>query len=49
MQVLRTSAFGDVRVTTVDNEPWFVAADVCNALDLRNSSQAISRLDDDEK
>ncbi len=33
----------------VDNEPWFVAADVCRALELGNPSQSISRLDDDEK
>lgn len=49
VQVFENERFGNVRVTTVDNEPWFVAADVCNALDLRNPSQAISRLDDDEK
>ncbi len=33
---------------TKDGEPWFVASDVCNILDLGNPSQAISRLDDDE-
>ena len=30
-------------------EPWFVAVDVCRALEIGNSSQAISRLDADEK
>ncbi|OQX16137.1 MAG: hypothetical protein BWK73_04550 [Thiothrix lacustris] len=29
--------------------PWFVAADVCSALELSNTSKAVSRLDDDEK
>lgn len=30
-------------------EPWFVAADVCRALGLGNSSMAVSKLDEDEK
>ena len=33
----------------VDDEPWFVAVDVCHALDIGNPSQAISKLDEDEK
>lgn len=41
--------FGKVRTVMIDGEPWFAAADVCNALDIRNPSQAISRLDEDEK
>lgn len=32
-----------------DGEFWWVAADVCRALDILNSSQAIDRLDEDEK
>lgn len=28
---------------------WFVAVDICAALGVQNSSQALSRLDDDEK
>lgn len=38
-----------VRIVTRDGEPWFVAADVCRVLDIGNPSQAVSRLDDDEK
>lgn len=49
LKTFENERFGNVRVTTIDNEPWFVAADVCKALDLGNPSQAISRLDDDEK
>ena len=30
-------------------QPWFVAADVCAALDLPETHKAIARLDDDEK
>lgn len=43
------SEFGDVRSLTIDNEPWFVAADVCRALEIGNSRMATDRLDDDEK
>lgn len=32
-----------------DGEPWFVAVDICRALGITNSSDAMSRLDDDEK
>ncbi len=35
-------------ITDERGNPWFVAADVCGALDIGNSSDAISRLDDDE-
>jgi len=39
----------DVRVVMIDGDPWFVAADVCAALNLSNPSMAVSGLDDDEK
>ena len=40
----------DVRILVgQDGEPQFVSADVCNALSIRNSRDAIARLDDDEK
>ena len=32
-----------------DGEPWFVAKDVCDILGIDNPSQAVGRLDDDEK
>lgn len=38
-----------VRVEIKDNNPWFVAKDVCMALNIVNHNDAISRLDDDEK
>lgn len=33
----------------IGGEPWFVAADVCRALGLDNTSYVVRRLDDDEK
>ena len=38
-----------VRITSRDGAPWFVAKDVCSILGLRNVSEAVSGLDDDEK
>jgi prophage antirepressor-like protein len=38
-----------VRVVLDENgEPWFIASDVCAALDLGNVTKALLRLDDDE-
>lgn len=39
----------DIRVIMIDGEPWFVAKDVCDALDIVNVSQAASQLDEDER
>ena len=38
-----------VRVLIIDRDPWQVAKDVCDVLEIRNSRHALSRLDDDEK
>lgn len=49
MQIFEREEFGQIRTITRDGEPWFVATDVCRALEVGNSRQAVSRLDDDEK
>lgn len=38
----------DVRVVYLNGDPWFVAKDVCAALELSNSRMALQALDDDE-
>ena len=38
-----------VRIIEKDGEPWFVAKDVCEVLELDNNRQALTRLDEDEK
>lgn len=38
-----------VRIVNVYGEPWFVAKDICEALDIVNSRDALKSLDDDEK
>lgn len=36
----------DIRVITIDGVPWWVASDVCFALDISDVSSAVSRLDE---
>ncbi|PHM57728.1 Bro-N domain-containing protein [Xenorhabdus hominickii] len=38
-----------VRIFKNNNEPWFIAADVCKALGITNPSKALKALDLDEK
>lgn len=49
-QVFRNEEFGSIRAMRGDGgEPWFVAKDVCDALELSNVTVALQRLDDDER
>ena len=38
-----------VRVVNIHGEPWFIAADVCKALETDNPTKAVKALDADEK
>jgi anti-repressor protein len=38
-----------VRVVNIDGEPWWIARDVCDAINIRNVTQAVDRLDNDER
>ena len=49
LMIFENDAFGKVRTLNLNGEPWFVAADVCKALELGNPSMTVERLDDDEK
>ena len=49
LQIFKNPDFGDVRTIIRDGEPWFVATDVCRALEIANNRDALTRLDDDEK
>lgn len=39
MQVFNNDQFGSVRTVVKDGEPWFVAADVCKALEIGQSDR----------
>jgi len=49
LQLFKNEQFGTIRTVVKDGDPWFVAADVCKALDIANPSDALNRLDDDER
>lgn len=49
LKVFENKEFGKVRTIMTDGEPLFIAADVCKALDIKNFTQAVSRLDTDER
>lgn len=49
LKVFENKEFGKVRTITENGEPLFIAADVCKALDIKNFTQAVSRLDTDER
>lgn len=49
LTVFNNEEFGEIRTITIDGEPWFVAADVCGALEIRNPTDAMRRLDADER
>lgn len=38
-----------IRTLAINNEPWFVAKDVCDTLKISNVSDALLKLDNDEK
>lgn len=38
-----------VRTVVIDGEPWFVAKDVCEILELSNPTVAVQKLDEDER
>ncbi|CAJ1315959.1 ORF6C domain-containing protein [Paenibacillus nuruki] len=38
-----------VRIVLKDGQPWWIAKDICEILEISNSRDALKRLDDDEK
>lgn len=49
LQIFKNHTFGNVRVVEQGGEPWFVAKDVCDCLEIKNTTDALKRLDDDER
>lgn len=48
LKVFENEKFGQVRSTVIDEDPWFVAADVCKAVGIDDTGKATGRLDNDE-
>jgi prophage antirepressor-like protein len=48
LQLFQNAGF-NIRGGLINNEPYFVFADVCKVLDIKNPSDAIKQVDDDER
>lgn len=48
LKVFENPAFGQVRTTLIDGEPWFAGKDVADALGYKNPQEAIRRHVDEE-
>lgn len=49
ISVFNFESASSIRIVMIDDNPWFVAKDICDALGLSNHRDAISKLDKDEK
>lgn len=49
LMIFKNEKFGEVRSLEINNEPYFIAKDICNILEIKNTTQAIQRLDEDER
>lgn len=49
VQVFQNEQFGKIRTVQNNNEIFFVATDVCKSLEIKNVSQAVAKLDNDER
>lgn len=49
IKVFENKELGKVRIVMIDNEPWWVLADVCKVLEIVNNRNIAARLDEDEK
>lgn len=43
IQKFMNNEFGTIRVIIVDEEPWFIASDVCKILEIKNPTDAIKK------
>lgn len=48
LQIFKNDELGQIRAIEKDGQPWFVAKDVCEILEIQNTTDAIKRLDTDE-
>ena len=48
IMAFENAEFGTIRAVSENGEPWFVAKDVCEALGLSNTTEALRNLDADE-
>lgn len=50
LQIFKNNEFGEIRVATKDNEPWFVGKDVAGRLGYKNTKDALlTHVDEEDK
>lgn len=49
LQIFTNSEFGSVRTTSINDEPWFVGKDVCEAFGDTNYRRSLSRIEEEDK
>ncbi|MEC2708096.1 phage antirepressor [Bacillus thuringiensis] len=49
LQVFNNEEFGQVRTVVQGEDVWFVAKDVCEVLEIKNTTQAMHKLDPEER
>ena len=50
VQIFKQQETGaEIRTEMIDNEPWFVAKDICTALEYADTEVALRKLESDEK
>lgn len=47
LKIFENQEFGQIRTVQLNNEPYFCMADICRALDIKNISDAKTRLNED--
>lgn len=46
LKIFENNEFGEVRTSIIDGDPYFSLNDVCRVLEIKNSRQAKTRLND---
>lgn len=49
IQIFKNSEFGEIRTVVIDNEPWFIAKEIAQALGYAKTDSATRLVDDDDK
>ena len=49
LQIFDSAEFGQIRTIAINNEPWFVAKDVCEAFGDTNYRRSVANIEDDDK
>ena len=48
IKIFENEKFGKIRTLIINDDPWFILADICKVLEISNSRMVAGRLDEDE-